>query len=226
VSWRCPVNCCDGSGLYEAEANMMADCACRPRLIASRRTARLSSAIPPRFRGAAWDRAPIVDLDPGQVSQVRAFCEHIGDRLEAGDGLWMTGPIGTGKTTLGMLVCREAVLAGHTVAIYSLPDLLNRLRATFDSGDSHVGLLDRLAIVDLLHLDDLGAEKSSPWVLEELYSIINARYEQQRSVIVSSNITDRGQLGEQLGERIVSRLTEMCSRVLLDGPDLRSEIAL
>ena len=65
--------------------------------------------------------------------------------------------------------------------------------------------LDRLAAVDLLHIDDLGAEHRTDWVLEQLYSIINARYEDERSTLITSNLGP-DELAEQLGERIVSRL--------------------
>ena len=87
------------------------------------------------------------------------------------------GPVGTGKTTLAMLVSKAAIKAGRSVAIYSLPRLLNEIRDTHRSERSHVELLDRLTAVDLLHIDDVGAERTTDWVLEELYSIVNARYE-------------------------------------------------
>ena len=51
--------------------------------------------------------------------------------------------------------------------------------------------LDRLAAVDLLHIDDLGAEHRTEWVLEQLYTIINTRYEDERSTIVTSNLGPR-----------------------------------
>ncbi len=101
---------------------------------------------------------------------------------------------------------------GRTVAIYSLPRLLAEIRTTFedDSERSYTDLLDRLGDVDLLHLDDVGAEKTSPWVLEQLYSIVNTRYEEQRSIVLTTNL-DEEELAEQIGQRTVSRLEEMCA---------------
>ena len=80
----------------------------------------------------------------------------------------------------------------------------------------------RLTSVDLLHLDDLGAEKSTDWVLETLYTIVNQRYQEQRSVIITTNF-DHDKLKEQVGERIVSRLADMCGEfvVPLFGSDMR-----
>ena len=106
--------------------------------------------------------------------------DAIEEHLDQGHGLWLMGDVGTGKTTLAMLVSKAAVEAGRTVAIYSLPRLLARIRRTYDaeSGeDSYLQFFERLTSVDLLHIDDLGAEKRSDWVLEQLYAIVNERYE-------------------------------------------------
>jgi DNA replication protein DnaC len=108
------------------------------------------------------------------------------------------------------------------VAIYSLPRLLNEIRDTHRAERSHVDLLDRLTAVDLLHIDDVGAERTTDWVLEELYSIVNARYEDERSMVITTNILDREALCEQITERTVSRLTQMCDQLPLGGDDQRS----
>ncbi|MDQ3938065.1 MAG: ATP-binding protein [Chloroflexota bacterium] len=161
-------------------------------------------------------------MAPAQVAVVRRFVRDIGDKLDAGRGLWLFGDVGTGKTTLAMLVSRTALEAQRTVAIYSLPRLLAEIRTTFepDGQRSYTDLLDRLAAVDLLHIDDVGAERTSPWVLEQLYAIVNARYEEQRSIVLTTNL-ERDALGEQIGERTVSRLEEMCKMLPLFGADAR-----
>ena len=112
------------------------------------------------------------------------------------------------------------------MAIYSLPRLLAEIRATFESDGeaSYVDLLDRLAEVDLLHLDDVGAEKTSDWVMEQLYAIVNARYEEERAIVVTTNLR-REALVEQIRERTVSRLEEMCTLVPLYGEDARRFVA-
>ena len=88
---------------------------------------------------------------------------------------------------------------------------------------SYLQLLDGLSTVDLLHIDDVGAEKTTPWVLEQLYSIINSRYEEERAMLITTNL-DHEALREQIGERTVSRLVEMCGDPLpLFGSDRRME---
>ena len=63
-------------------------------------------------------------------------------------------------------------------------------------------------------------------MLEQLYSIINARYEDERAILLTTNIDDREELREQIGERTVSRLTEMCLQVPLFGHDRRDEVGV
>jgi DNA replication protein DnaC len=78
--------------------------------------------------------------------------------------------------------------------------------------------------VDLLHVDDVGAEKTSDWVLEQLYAIVNARYEEERSIVITTNL-ERDELAGQINERTVSRLEEMCTVVPLFGEDARKQVA-
>jgi DNA replication protein DnaC len=87
-------------------------------------------------------------------------------------------------------------------------------------GGGVLDFLDRLAAADLLHIDDLGAEHRTDWVLEQLYTIINSRYEDERSTVVTSNL-GRDELAQQLGERIVSRLEGMCELLPFFGGDAR-----
>ena len=217
---------CDGSGfLYEEGSRVTRDCSCRPRRIARRKARKLAGLIPRRFQGVSFDRAPVTLMDPTVVRAVRRYVDTLDTQLEEGRGIWFRGDVGTGKTTLAMLVSAEALRNGHSVAIYSLPRLLGMLRETFDqeSEGSLSDLLDRLASVELLHIDDVGAEQSSPWVLEQLYTIVNTRYEDSRAIVLTTNL-DMPALREQIGDRTVSRLVEMCGDPLpLFGADHRME---
>ena len=63
-------------------------------------------------------------------------------------------------------------------------------------------------------------------MLEELYSIINARYEEQRAIVITTNILDRETRCQQITERTVSRLTEMCDELPLLGADHRLDLRI
>jgi DNA replication protein DnaC len=168
--------------------------------------------IPAKYRGVSFDRPPVTLINEIVVRRVRAFCEEIDDNLERGRGLWFVGGAGTGKTTLAMLVSKTALEGGRSVAIYSMPSLLARIRRTYDSEpgeQSYLELFSRLTSVDLLHLDDLGAENRTEWVLEQLYALVNERYETERSLVVTTNLGE-ADLERQIGARVVSRLVEIC----------------
>jgi DNA replication protein DnaC len=166
------------------------------------------------------------------VGAVGEFCDQLEENLAAGKGLWLMGDTGTGKTTLGMLIAKTALAAGKTVAIYFTPKLLTQIRQTYratESEDAYEAFFRRLTSVDLLYIDDLGAERHTDWVVEQLYALVNERYENRRSVMITSNAetdVDKGQrqLEEQIGSRTVSRLIEICGDPLpLFGPDQRLE---
>jgi DNA replication protein DnaC len=221
----CAFGLCDGSGfLYDDATNTAFDCRCRPQRVSLSKARSLSAVIPRRFKDVAFDRPPATDIDPAIVAATRRFADSVDEKLDAGRGLWFMGPVGTGKTTLAMLVSKAAIKAGRSVAIYSLPRLLNEIRDTHRAERSHIDLLDRLTAVDLLHVDDIGAERTNDWVLEELYSIVNARYEDERSIVVTTNITDRDELCKQITPRTVSRLTEMCDELPVLGHDRRMDL--
>ncbi|HMH47140.1 MAG TPA: ATP-binding protein [Solirubrobacteraceae bacterium] len=228
VAGLCPLGLCDGSGFVVDEpTNTASDCECRSGRIARLRTAGLEGRVPKRYRGVSFDRPPVPEIArvaPDVVQEVRRYVRDIEARLDAGQGLWLMGDVGTGKTTLAMIVSKAALDAGRSVAIYSLPRLLNLIRGAIETEAGMVGFLERLAAVDLLHIDDLGVENSTEWVLEQLYSIVNTRYEDERAMIVTTNLRYE-HLVEQLGERTVSRLVAICGNGLpLFGDDDRRSL--
>jgi len=235
ASNACPLAKCDGTGWLDAEGGAVEPCECRKITRTRSRARGLASAIPARYRGVSFDRPPLSDMARSPVSAtvtgvVKEFGKSIDKHLDEGEGLWIMGPVGTGKTTLAMAASKAAIEAGRSVAIYSMPRLLARIRQTFDAGvgeDSYAQFFERLASVDLLHIDDLGAEKQSEWVLEQLYSIVDERYQRMRSILVTSNLSIYEEpecevLKEQVGHRVVSRLTESCETLPLDGDYMRN----
>jgi DNA replication protein DnaC len=229
----CPVGACDGSGWVLDDDDVAHPCECRDRRIAQARVRGVNQTLPPRYRSVSFDAPPVSEMardarSRAVVAAVRAYVDDLDHNLAEGRGLWLMGDVGTGKTTLAMLVSRHAIEAGRSVAIYSLPRLLARIRRTYEADareDSYLAFFERLTAVDLRHIDDLGAEKSSDWVLEQLYAIVDERYEARRGLVVTTNLpVDR--LEEQIGRRTVSRLVEICGDPLpLFGDDLRYRVA-
>src|SRR3954470_17382221 len=222
-------------GRGRARAGRRARAAAGPPRRPRRGAAAVAGRLPRRFREVSLEREPLVSIErqnPHVLREVRLYIRAITERLEAGKGIWFTGDVGTGKTTLAMLISKAAMEADRTVAIYSLPRLLALLRETFadDARYSLSALIDRLCSVELLHIDDVGAEQTSEWVLEQLYTIVNTRYEDGRALLLTTNLVGTGGEGDeehpaaplrrQIGERTVSRIYEMCGDPLpLFGTD-------
>lgn len=228
----CPLGACDGSGWILGPEDVARACECREQRLKRGRVRGVASAIPPRYQGVSFDRPPVSDMARSAetrdaVGKVRAFIDNLEANLAKGQGLWLFGDTGTGKTTLAMLASKEALEQGNSVAIYSLPKLLARIRRTYETDpneDSYTRFFERLTSVDLLHIDDFGAEKRSDWVLEQLYALVNERYEDERSIMLTTNLTV-DKLEDQIGARTVSRLTETCEQIPLFGADRRLDKA-
>jgi DNA replication protein DnaC len=241
----CPLGVCDGSGWILGPEDVARACECREQRLRRGRSKGVASVIPPKFRGVSFDRPPVTEIEELAVQRVKRFINNLDANLASGKGLWFLGDVGTGKTTLAMLVSKAAMEQGHSVAIYSMPKLLSRIRRTYEDeagGDSYSRFFDRLTSVDLLHIDDLGAERQTDWVIEQLYSIVNERYEAERSIMFTTNSEQVEEEGEdrtrpskrmdrrpelavekQIGRRTFSRLVEMCGDpILLFGDDHRA----
>jgi DNA replication protein DnaC len=189
----CPYGECDGSTwILDEETNESRPCRCRDQRVRRAASGGIGTGIGRRFLEVSFDREPIASLDRAVLRQVRAFTRSIEDNLEAGRGLWFDGPVGTGKTSLAILVAKAAKDAGRSYAVFPVPRLLAEIKRTFDrdASDSYMGFFRRLCTVDLLVLDDLGAEKQTEWVLEQLYSIVNERWQDRRSIVVTTNVPD------------------------------------
>jgi DNA replication protein DnaC len=216
----CPHGLCDGSTwILDEETNASRPCRCREQRVRRSVSGGIGTGIGRRFLEVSFDREPIVSLDRALLRQVRAFTRSIEENLEAGRGLWFDGPVGTGKTSLAILVAKAAKDAGRSYAVFPVPRLLAEIKRTFDrdASDSYMGFFRRLCTVDLLVLDDLGAEKQTEWVLEQLYSIVNERWQDRRSIVVTTNVPDPDpEAPLRLLEQGASQLQELIASDRLD----------
>lgn len=239
-SRACPYDLCDGGGMVvDLEENTTYRCRCWPERVSRRRARRLSREIPAKFQNVGFDREPIPSIArtaPDAVRAVRRYCDRVDEMLDRGEGMWFLGSPGTGKSHLAYLISQQALAAGRSVAIYTGPRLLDEIRRTYgdDDSSSTLDLIDRLTTVELLHIEDLAVARPTEWVLEQLYNIINGRYENERSIVFTCDLTgDQGDesapprpdaLGRHITMRNFSRLVEMCGDPhVLMGTDNRRE---
>lgn len=135
-------------------------------------------------------------------------------------GLLFLGACGVGKTHLAAAIANRQI-GKMPVLFISCPDFLFELRESISSGKKkHSHLFDLARRVQLLILDDIGAEKSSEWVQETLFVLINYRYECMLPTIFTTNCSLE-ELEEKVGKRIISRIVEMCRCIRMGGEDWR-----
>lgn len=191
-------------------------------------------------QGPAWDSS---------LAQAKLVVQGFARNYPTGGetGLLLMGPCGVGKTHLAVAALRELMSRGHDARFYDYRELLKDLQASYnpDHPISEMGVLEPVLKAEVLLMDDIGASKPSPWALDTIGHILNKRYNDNRVTLLTTNYLDRsdaepvipvmpsGQkvmaareetLVDRLGQRVRSRLYEMCRTVEIFAPDYRREI--
>ena len=153
-------------------------------------------------------------------------------------GLLFMGPQGIGKTHLAVGIIKKLIREKSIPSLFcTFPELLKEIQDSWNpvSQSSEMTLLEPVLNVEVLVLDELGAQKPSDWVRDQVAYILNYRYNENKVTIITTNFLDPAtspakedrkidSLSQRIGERIRSRLFEMCKTIKMDGKDFRAEI--
>ncbi len=168
-----------------------------------------------------------------------------------GTGLLLTGSIGVGKTHLAVGILQALVAErGATGLFYDYRELLKQVQNSYNQKvqATELEILQPVFEAEVLVLDELGASKPTDWVWDTVAHILNTRYNDRRTTIITTNYANAGPLGtgdlqssafaaarnavreetlgDRIGERMRSRLQEMCVVVEMHGVDFRQTVNL
>ena len=245
---------CEGSGLRMVEEGgrqVARPCECR---IQQRAARMLEHAhIPKRYEHCILDSYEPKYNGPNRsltsaLMQARGFVKSYPIETE-GRGLLLTGSIGVGKTHLAVGILQALVAErGASGLFYDYRDLLKQVQNSYNQkvAATEMEVLRPVFETEVLVLDELGAAKPTDWVWDTVAHILNTRYNDRRTTIITTNYANAGPLGaeqglpgangparaamrdetlgDRIGERMRSRLQEMCVVVEMQGEDFRQKV--
>lgn len=187
---------------------------------ADARTAQLRhlSMMDSSLKKCSFDAADRSGENARSLKICERYAEKFPQMLRENRGLLLFGSVGTGKTFAAACIANELLKQGFSVVMTSLVKLV-------DGGADD--LIYRMRNIDLLILDDLGAERSTDYGLEKVYSVTDARYRSSKPVIYTTNLPlDTLKNGTDIRyARIYDRILERCFPVEFRGVSRRKREA-
>jgi len=152
------------------------------------------------------------------------YAKNFIEKSYKGEGLFITGNVGSGKTHLVVAIidyiARMYKRKIKTFIVFKTSvDMLAEIKYSFDKKNTEE-VVNNFQDCCLLVIDDLGSEKMTDWTNELFYKVIDYRYSNLKSTIITTNLTDQ-EIKEKLSERLVSRIYEMCKGIKVIGKDYR-----
>ena len=225
--------CSDTGWVSAGSDGRMARCRCFLDARASRLIA--AARIPARYASCAFSnyRTENQILSAAKMAAEKFAEQYPLDKT----GLMFEGSIGVGKTHLAVATIRKLMSdKGIPCLFYEYRELLKSIQNSYnnDVHTTELGLLQPVFDAEVLLLDELGATKPTDWVWDTVSFILNTRYNDNRTTIITTNLMNEAAmgagnrsvmradtLGDRIGERMRSRLHEMCRIVRMEGEDYR-----
>ena len=239
---------CDGVGLVRVMNDtghwVSRACACQEMEREERRL--IASHIPGRYRDCILDSFEIYKDADRSLGEALLTARKFVDSYPvdtAGKGLLFTGSIGVGKTHLAVGILQRLSREKGVKGLFcDYRELLKSIQNSYNAQvqTTELELLKPVFAAEVLVLDDLGAQKPNEWVWDTVALILNSRYNDKLTTIITTNYPDlpagsgfkpdkdgnkpaknEDTLGDRIGDRMLSRLAEMCIRVEMTGKDFR-----
>lgn len=150
------------------------------------------------------------------------YVKHFTEFRKEGKGLLLYGTVGTGKTYYAACIANSLIDAGYSALMTNFARLTNQMQGKFEGKQEYIDSLNRYS---LLILDDLGAERKSEFMQEQVFNIIDSRYRSGLPFIITTNLTaEEIKKPQDVGySRIYDRILERCHPVNVDGCSRRRE---
>lgn len=165
------------------------------------------------------------EYDPELMGKVRRYAENWEQMHRTGMGLLLWGDVGTGKSYVAGCIANYLLDLGVSVMMTNFIRILNAL-SSLQWGDRN-RYVEELNQYSLLIIDDLGIERSTEYMLEQAYSVIDSRYRSGKPLIVTTNLTLQQMREPQdiVHARIYDRILERCVPIWVRGRNIRQEHA-
>lgn len=158
--------------------------------------------------------------NPVVSDAMRRYADGFRQMWEKNIGLLLYGPVGTGKSFFAACVANALLEQEVSVKMTNFTRIINDMQSSFDGRQEYLDSLNRN---NLLIIDDLGVERESEYMQEQVYNIIDARYRAGRPLIVTTNIPleEIKNPKNVQRQRIYDRVLELCHPVKIDGTSRR-----